>query len=390
MQSEIMPIQKYLISYSYSHLHSSSGKRLRILNKYFLRNNGWKIITSQISKSQEDNVEQISTLIDRFIKPVSYSNTTTKRGFKKILLNILWPDKGIFWAIKTTWILIKRLLGSNESFEIVTVSYPFSSHLVGAVLKWLFPQRVELKTHYIDGFYLINKGNGAPQFLSLLSYLSEIFTYRMSSKIIVNNSKRSEFEQLFFKYKNKTIYVDELPGLYLENIKDESLSKGRCLFAGSLYLKIRNPFKVLELFKELPEFNLVLAGNLNDCQEVLNQKHVAYIGLLDEKAVIDQLKMADILINIDNQDQNQQPPGKIIEYMQLQKPIINFYINKSISGENLRKFSLKNDSYLEVNLADDTQLNLNKIRSFIPTEKPLFNVPNNFENLYRIYAQKNS
>ncbi len=386
MQSKNMPTEKYLLSYSYSHLHSSSGKRLKILNKNFLKADGWKILTSCISLSEEKNVEQIPTWIDRSFKPISYKNTSSKRSFKKFFLNFLWPDKGIFWAFKAAFRLFFRIRNSTEIFKLVTVSYPFSSHLVGAFIKFCYPSRVQLTTHYIDGFYLINKGNGAPKFLAPLSYLAEVFTYKMANRIITNSSKIQDFDEKFPKYKPKCFPVDELPGLYLTPQEDSnSPSTGKCLFAGSLYKNIRNPFKVLELFGQLPEWHLKIAGNLNDCTEVLNHRHVEYIGFLNEESIVKELGKADILINIDNQDTQQQPPGKIIEYMQFQKPIINFFLKKSISGPNLKKFSIDPSSYLEIDLMDDLSLNLNKLRNFVSQKKQLFNVPNNFEYVYKLY-----
>jgi hypothetical protein len=383
-----MQIEKILISYSYSHQNSSSGKRLKILNKNFLMAAGWKIITSLLSKTEEPNTEQIPTLVDKNFKPISYSNTTSRRSIKSLLLKILWPDKGIFWAIKTNLRLIKRVFKSQSHYRIVTVSYPFSSHLVGASLKSLFPKRVYFIAHFMDGFYLINKGNGAPAFLAPLSYFAEYFVNRMADRIIINNSKYDEFSKIFHPFINKCQSVDELPGLFLPMFQSQANGTGRCLFAGSLYKKIRNPDKVIELFEKLPHFRLKIAGNLNDCTDVLNAKHIEYLGLLSQLEIIDELEKADYLINIDNQDMGQQPPGKIIEYMQLQKPIINFYIKQSISGPTLKKFSISPKSYLEVDLMDDASVSIEKIKSFKPSSSQLFSVPNNYENIYRLYSEE--
>ena len=381
-----MQTEKYILSYSYSHLHSSSGKRLRILNKNFLIKDGWKILTSCISISEEKNVEQIPTWIDRSFKPISYSNTPSRRGIKSFFLHFLWPDKGIFWAIKASIRLYLQISRDSLTYKLVCVSYPFSSHLVGAFLKFCFPKRVILITHFIDAFYLINKGNGAPKFLAPLSLLSEIFTYKMADRIIINSSKKSEFESYFSKYSSKCISVDELPGIYLTpTFRNDDDSRSRCLFAGSLYKNIRNPDKVIDLFLELPELNLKIAGNLNDCTHILNKKHFEYLGLLNEEQIIKELNKADILINIDNQDINQQPPGKIIEYMQLQKPIINFFLNKSISGASLNKYSINPSSFIEIDLNDSKEINIKKIKSFNPPKKQLFEVTNNFEVVFRLY-----
>ncbi len=380
-----MQIEKILISYSYSHQNSSSGKRVKILNKHFLINSGWKIITSEISPTLESNTQQIPTLIDKKFKPISYSNTESRRTFKSIALKFLWPDKGIFWAIKTTFKLIFLLNRSSNNFKIVTVSYPFSTHLVGAFLKLIFRKKVHYIAHFMDGFYLINKGNGAPLFLAPLSYLAESLVYKMSDKIIVNRSKYDDFSKVFKSYVSKCIAVDELPGLYLQSLKSQAEGVGRCLFAGSLYKNIRNPDKVLEIFSKIPRIKLKVAGNLNDCVDILDQRHIEYLGLLNEAQVIDQLEKADYLINIDNQDLGQQPPGKIIEYMQLQKPIINFYLKSSISGSTLKKFSLTDRSYLEINLADELESNIQKILNFSVPKQKIFNVPNNYQIIYELY-----
>jgi hypothetical protein len=358
------------------------------MNKHFLQKNGWKVVTSCLSVSEEKNVEHISTFIDQVFKPISYKNTSSKRSLKKIFLNFLWPDKGIFWALKTFFILTKRFLNQrNQKYLLVTVSYPFSSHLLGACLKLLFPKRIQLVTHYIDAFYLINKGNGAPLFLAPLSLLAERFAHKMADKVIINNNKSAEFESLFTNLIFKKNSVDELPGLYLTDFNSENVENGRCLFAGSLYRNIRNPKKVFDLFYKLSNLKLKIAGNLNDCVDILQEFEFEYLGLLNDDQIIEQLKKAEILINIDNQDHGQQPPGKLIEYMLLQKPIINFYSEKSLSGKVLEKFACSQDSYLEINLADDMEKNLLKISQYKVPKGKIFEISNRFENLYELYSK---
>ena len=192
----------------------------------------------------------------------------------------------------------------------------------------------------------------------------------------------------FQNYLEKCTPVDELPGLYLDSLQSKTEGIGRCLFAGSLYKGIRNPDKVIEIFSKIPHLKLKVAGNLNDCVDILSHKHIEYLGLLGELQIIDQLQRADFLINIDNQDLGQQPPGKIIEYMQLQKPIINFYLRSSLSGSTLKKYSLTSKSYLEINLADDIDANIKKINNFSVPNGILFNVPSNFEIVYQLYDDR--
>lgn len=383
---------KLFISYSYAHKHSSAGRRARLMNERFLKSSNWEIITSNLSTQSDSNVTIISSASSKFFTPISYKTSAIKLMIKKLVSFVLWPDRGLFWSFRAYKQIYSRLKSAPESsIKIAALAYPFSSILLGAVLKKKFSARTHFTAHFIDAFYLVNKGNGTSFIFRPLNYLCEKFVYQQADLIILNKAKKNEFIKNFPNFILKAKFVDELPG-NLFSINSNVKERNRCFFAGSLYKNIRNPEEVLRLFCSLEEMLLVAAGNTNDCQSFFEKytgSNLKHIGMINHQEMELEYSKSEFLINIDNQDQAQQPPGKIIEYMLLQKPIVNFYKGNSVSGGLLKEHSLKNISYIEIDLDADATENIKMLKSFFnstedSTEK-LFQVEDSFKSLEKVY-----
>ncbi|WP_419168997.1 hypothetical protein [Halobacteriovorax sp.] len=376
---------KYVISYSYSHLHSSSGARVRLLNSKYLKNDNWTIITSKLSNTKEENVTSINNFVDNLFKPISYSNTISKRSIKKIFGKILWPDRGIFWSSKIFFLLLIKILNSNNKYKLVGVGYPFSSILCAATLKFFFRKRIKFTAHFIDGFSLVSN--------KTIDRIAESFVLKNADHIIVCIDKENEFKKIFKQYCNKVTFVPTMIGIDVSNhtIPSTYNIRNKHFFGGSLYKNIRNPEKVFEIYKHLKNINLTIAGNANDCIDIVDKsKHIDYIGLVDQSKLINEIESSDVLINIDNQSDNEQSPGKIVEYMEFQKPILNFYLKKSLSEKILKKYDMSKAS-LSIDINENISENINKIRNFQEHIKTLtgklYSTPDTIKQMYDLYNQ---
>lgn len=121
-------------------------------------------------------------------------------------------------------------------------------------------------------------------------------------------------------------------------------NKINCVFAGGMYKDIRNPEYAISLLGKLEKDNIVFHIWGRECNgKVLPDilpSNVIYHGVTDSDSALNYIKSADILINIGNTICNQLP-SKLITYISLGKPIINFVkIADCPTIEYLKKYPL--------------------------------------------------
>lgn len=344
---------------------------MRWLFDKHLKAKGWLVFTSDLQKFSDSEIETLPSFVALAWQPLSTTSTTKpkkkklKRLIKKIAGLFLWPDIGIFWSIQNFNHVNQIIKKSKTRVVLCAVCYPFSSLLMGALLKKWNPQKVEFIAHYIDSFYLINKGNDTSSFYAPLNYLAERFVNSQADKIIINKQKKDHFSKIFPEFVSKCDFVEELPtSVPRVSPAVTPSAKRRYFFAGTLYKNLRNPLPALQVLSALPDAEIIFAGNTNDCDDIIHEcatrfSNFRHIGMLSFDDLQKQYNESDFLINIDNADPNQQSPGKIFEYMLLDKPILNFYESQSICSPILKEKSLLPDAFLDIPTA---QMDARKIK----------------------------
>jgi glycosyltransferase involved in cell wall biosynthesis len=135
--------------------------------------------------------------------------------------------------------------------------------------------------------------------------------------------------------------------------KESNPNTIRFLFLGTLTEEIRSPKRMLSVFdkliKKCPEYNFTLdfygeftdtISTFNEYPQLLN-KSVFLHGFITRDEVNLAIKNADVLLNVGNKNEYQEP-SKLIEYMYSGKKILNFCsIEADTSLELLEKYSLK-------------------------------------------------
>ena len=101
------------------------------------------------------------------------------------------------------------------------------------------------------------------------------------------------------------------------------------LYAGGLYKRFREAF---ELYKAIDILNanvsLDIYGNIDTSLLPENNAKVLYHGQVDHKELYQAYLDTDILVFIDN-NRGYQVPGKILELIAMQKPVLFIYSNKN-------------------------------------------------------------
>jgi len=272
------------------------------------------------------------------------------RTWKKIY----WPDFACLWffpALKKA----NKLMEEHNIKQIISVSIPFTAHLVGRTLKNKHPM-TNLVADISDPFcFLKSMPINNHLVYSTINKIVERKTFRDANAIsVLTESIQKRYSELFPESKNKIFINPNLLSCNVNNEKNVPLfpidEKIRLVFTGTLNKKIRSAEYLLIVFKLLMEtkiskrLGLHFFGEIGDCLEqfihynYLIDKNIFIHGVVSRKKAIQAMHSADILINIGNKNPYQEP-SKVIEYISTGKPIINIMtIRKDSSAILLEKY----------------------------------------------------
>jgi len=327
------------------HIHRIGNTAVKMLWKRFKNNGSIKNITLKEKEKSKNK-------LPLFLKYIY--NHTWKR--------IYWPDFACLWyfsALKKA----KYLLMTGKYDRLITVSVPFTCHMIGLNIKKHNPDLLWIMD-IGDPFYVLDATPvNNHKIYRRLNYLTERKIINYTDIITVTTEALLKMYRNIFPESNRKIYV--IPPLIslpknnnIENHIFIKKDKIRLVFVGTLYKAIRSPYFLLKYFKELLQtslgdrLELHFFGRIHDCtdsfelyKDLLNNKIFIH-GLVDHNIALRAMKEADFLINIGN-NTSYQLPSKMVEYMSSGKPIINF-----ISSSNDSSLALIKDYPLHINIID--------------------------------------
>lgn len=327
------------------HIHRVGNTTVDMLQKRLVNNGSVKNV---ILKEQKKSKNKLLL----FLKWI-YSHTWKK---------IYWPDFACLWYFSALR-KAKYLLMTGKHDRLITVSIPFTCHMVGLNIKKYNPDILWIMD-VGDPFYILDTTpvNNYKMYRRL-NYLNEKKIISYTNIISVTTEALAKIYRNVFPGSNKKIYVIP-PLISLSNKSDIEnhifikKDKIRFVFMGTLYKTIRSPQFSLQLFRRLLQTSLGdrlemhFFGRNSDCtnsfelyKDLFNNKIFTH-GLVDHNIALRAMKEADFLINIGNTT-SYQLPSKLVEYMSSGKPIINF-----ISSSNDSSLALIKDYPLHINIID--------------------------------------
>lgn len=309
----------------YKALEEVDGIKIYRSTEYFIGNLKYQY-RDDVNKSNE------------FVGEAKKFSTFLKRSFRKIYdltwSNLYWPDHSFLWTYSAVP-LASKIIEEYNIDSIVTVSWTFSAHRIGDKLKQKFPKLYWL-ADTIDPFSFNAKVNNTFLYGKLnASYENKIFD-RADFNSVLTERIKNEYISLFPLIKEKITIINNIfIPVEFDYIKKEHADKKlRLLFLGTLSKGTRSPENLLFLFNKLIEkfsdINLELNfyGNFTDTvvdfqkyPQLLN-KYIYLNGFIGKEQVNEVIRDADILINIGNSNEYQEP-SKLIEYMYSGKKILN-------------------------------------------------------------------
>lgn len=256
---------------------------------------------------------------------------------------LYWPDSNALW-IRPALRLSRSLLGVDSTQLLVTVSIPFSSHVIGYFLKRRFPA-VRWVMDIGDPFaFMVEAPTNNHTIYGSLNFAAEGRALRLADHVSVTTE--GTLKRYMATYQEVTGKISEIPPLV--NVPDVRAGGAsldgpmKLVYLGTMYRNVRGPEGLLALFKRMLEnttrpIELHLFGNHTAYERTFNSlpekflKHVFLHGLVDREEALGAMQSATALVNIGN-DTTYQLPSKLVEYAAFSKPIVNIVSRQNDSS----------------------------------------------------------
>lgn len=252
---------------------------------------------------------------------------------------LYWPDYACLWypaAVRRA----KALLREGGHDRLVSVSHPFTGHLVGAALKAERPG-VRWLVDVGDPFAFVQ---GTPvnnaRLYGPLNYRAERRVLDGADSVSVTTGPtKVRYAEEFPGSAHKLVVVPPLLSLDGAGggggrFLPERPGRRRMVFVGTLYRDLRSPEPLLRLFDALLRteagsgLELHFVGIMNGCEDVLApyqhlmDDRIFLHGTVPRERALRAMHDADVLVNLGNAS-GYQLPSKVVEYASTGRPVLN-------------------------------------------------------------------
>ncbi len=332
----------------------------RLRSKYIRKKNS----TLVVSSSRSSNLRALNL----FLKLI-------KSFYKFFLTNLQWPDFSWTWIFAAKKSAIKLVEEYGEFDVLISVSHPFSSHVIANGLKRKYPSLTWILDNG-DPFSPLEESqpNNFFLFRSLNKKIESRYLDRGSYFCVTTEETKEIYKNCFKEGVNKIKVIG--PMLSQEALKvfeNNSRKHNEELvfsFVGTIYRNLRHPavpIRIIDSFLKDKEINACLNfyGEINDVDISLlssEKLKLNFYGQVSRKEALTAMYQSDFLINIGNSTMYQLP-SKTIEYLASQKPIINFSSTANDSSSQLLK---KFEGTLDLNFKKDSlEVCIERLSKFI-------------------------
>jgi glycosyltransferase involved in cell wall biosynthesis len=303
-------------------------------------------------------IERLRALLRPKSRATTSTNETidsakkTNRSFKSLFLasvrfmhdkiwkNLYWPDFACTWIGPATNKALE-LCSMEDYSTVISVSDPFSSHLVGRKIRSQYPQLNWLVDIGDPFAFRTDNPTNNHKLYNKLNYNYESNVFAEADFISVTNENiKNKYSQLYAGSSRKTVVIPPMMNELTYSISDDRVlgesNRIKLVYIGTLYRKIRNPEYLLKLFSAVLSIELGnsvelhLIGGYHDCMDIIEPfmresgDRLILHGLVNRQTVINSIVEADVLINIGNNNPYQLP-SKLVEYAWFAKPIVNIH-----------------------------------------------------------------
>lgn len=266
----------------------------------------------------------------------SLLRSTLRKLVRAVWRAVYWPDYACGWVIPAAR-KARSLCAAHNYDWIISVSHPFSGHVVGMLAKAQAPQS-KWFVDISDPYCLMREPS--PNNRLFYGWISRAIEGRViagaDALSVTTESTHRLYENEFPVSIGRMRVIPPL--LSISGLDRPSTRQvdgvTRLVFVGTLYSRLRSPKHLLAcvsaLKTMLPQLRLELHfyGAINDCGDDLAScsevvRNCLFVhGMVSRDTVVQAMIDADVLVNIGN-DSESQLASKVIEYMAVGKPILN-------------------------------------------------------------------
>ena len=291
---------------------------------------------------------------------VSKQRMTFKVGIKKVLRkvydltwsNLYWPDHSFLWQFSAVP-LASKIIDENNIDKLITVSWTFTAHRIGYKLTNKHKNLYWL-ADTIDPFSYNAKINNTYLYGKLNQAFEKKIFEKADLNCVLTDRIRKKYVSMFPHLENKIVVNKNvfIPSDYNYKKENSFEKKIKIVFLGTLSMSTRSPENLLILLQKLVikypdlDFTFDFYGDFTDTTTLFQQypqllkDHIKLNGFIDRTELNLVIKSADVLLNIGNNNEYQEP-SKLIEYIYSGKKILNICsITNDTSAELLKIYPL--------------------------------------------------
>jgi hypothetical protein len=247
---------------------------------------------------------------------------------------VYWPDFASPW-VRPAYAAARHIVAREAPDALVTVSLPFSGHLVGLKLKRRHPELrwlVDVGDPFL--FFQATALNNEALYRRRNEWVEARVFARADAVAVTTEPTRERYAALFPRASGRIHVLPPL--LSVPEVEAPPPVPGtlRLVFVGVLFRRFRNPGFLLRIFHALaaahPERRLELHfyGDLHDCGDCFAAfsgsigRSVFLHGAVPRAEAYRAMLGADVLVNLAN-DSEFQLPSKVVDYASTRSPVLN-------------------------------------------------------------------
>lgn len=241
-----------------------------------------------------------------------------------------------------------KIISENIVEAVVSVYYPLETIVALKEIKTRYPN-IKCISYELDSATDGIHPGGKGDFLFDKAYFRWMKRlYQKIDRIFIMESHRKHFETNYYKWIDKTEFVD-IPVLVEHNLFPKESFDGsvKFFYTGVLDKNYRSPLKALNCLSGLSENNKwqIHFYSRGNCEGILKEwaeknPLIYQHGYVSQEELNRELSEADVLLSIGNANSNSLP-SKLISYFALGKPVIHFSMQKNdICEDYLRRYPL--------------------------------------------------
>lgn len=299
------------------------------------------VLTEWIDGPQKENVQGINIIRKEIHsartvhKPArSLGSLGQYAGLLGAKMKTMRADNNIDYKRAEDFLIgVKKVLEGVEFDAVISVSSPIESHICGQRIASMY--HVPWIPYYLDPFST-NHVFPETAMASRIRFEEELLSH--AGQILMMEPIPDDYLSHRLRMDENKVTALGLPGIRPITAAGRKpdffdAQAVNCVFIGNLYAGIRNPRKLIELFKELGNgYHLYFIGSHSD-PELQKQyrengydllENVTFIDPVPASEAEDIMMASDVLVNIGNSVDNQ-IPSKIFDYISSGRPVLNLY-----------------------------------------------------------------